>query len=1013
MATFEAQVEGLTSLSIDSSSAPTQTELTQFLTDGAKELINIFPPNLAELCSSSQSFTSGTASTLNTGKVLRVFRSDGDIKQPCRAIPADYKGRYSDPDDMNYATTTDPVYYVENNSLDVLPDGGTCTYSEVQYPAVAYGDSAVAVFPDEAEHLVAIYASIKSIQNAMGNKTTSLPSDIPAPSLVTMTETLPSFSPSTLSISSVAPSKPVIDTSSVSITGTAPKYSKPGLAMVVAPTISDLSVASVPPEPPSISASSLSFSTSAPTYTTQSLTSQTTFSSFFPLSDFTDNDPGLLTVSATVPSAPTLSTSSVSFSTTAPVYNKPNLNMGSAPSISNLNVNAGAIPQTPSITTVSYTDATNADAIVSAVSTATADAPNIIDVSGNAPTYSKPPLTSRVSFNNYWTLADFGDSDPGVLSISAISPNPPGLSATSVSFTQTAPAFTKPKVSPEFGSVNKHLDDNEDVEIASVKIQEVQAQISEYSANIQNEQAEFNKENAEYQAQLQVSIHNAQFDNEEDARALQKFQAEVDKYQADVGREVQEYTQKLSRYQMELNTVYQAWQKTESDSLQQYQLDIQNELNEFNKEHARYQVEFQEAADKNQADLQVAVSNANNLAQEYRQEAEQVVETDKFNKAQDQALNLANAAKQIEDIIADNGSKLQKYSYEIQNYQAQVNKEIQEYQQNLEADLRVWHQERQTDLQKYATDIQNEQGKFNEENTEYQAQLQVSIENVRIDNDEDARKLQKFQTEISKYQGHVNHQIQEYEKRFSRYETELNITYQAWAKTESDNIAKYQSDIQNQMQVFNDANAEYQAELQRSIENARLEDNEESKKIQKYSAELQQYQAEVAAEVQEYQQNLDGDLQVWQAERQTDLQKYNSDIQNELNEFNKENVEYQAKLQKDIQDSQLSDSSDEREISKYSAELQQYQADVNKEVQEFTSNFQKDLEKFRADLSKYSSESERVNAQNGVALSRFTVEVNNYTAQIQKYSVDYQWLESQHQRLSADYERGIQTLIRS
>ena len=851
MATFEAQVEGLTSLSIDSSSAPTQTELTQFLTDGAKELINIFPPNLANLCSSSVSFTSGTASTLNTGNVLRVFRSDGDIKQPCRAIPADYKGRYSDPDDMNYATITDPVYYVENNSLDVLPDGGTCTYSEVQYPAVAYGDSAVAVFPDEAEHLVAIYASIKSIQNAMGNKTTSLPSDIPAPSLVTMTQTLPSFSPSTLSISSAAPAKPVIDTSSVSITGTAPTYSKPGLAMVVAPTISDLSIASVPPEPPSISTASLSFSTSAPTYTTQSLTSQVTFSSFFPLSDFADNDPGLLTVSAAVPNAPTLSSSSVSFSTTAPVYNKPNLNMSSAPSISNLNINAGAIPQTPSITSVSYSDASNEDAFVDVIAV-----PSQIDVSSNAP------------------------------------------------------AFTKPTVAPAFGSVDAHLDINEDVELASVKIQEVQAQISEYSTNIQNEQAEFNKENV------------------------------------------------------------------------------------------RYQMEFQEAVNKNNQDLQAEI-------EDFRVKADVA----KFNKQQDQALNLANAAKQIEDIIADNGSKLQKYSYEIQNYQAQVNKEIQEYQQNLEGDLRVWHQERQTDLQKYATDIQNEQGKFNEENVEYQAQLQVSIENVRIDNEEDARKLQKFQTEISKYQGHVNHQIQEYDKRFSRYETELNITYQAWAKTESDNIAKYQSDIQNQMQVFNDANAEYQVELQRSIENARLEDNEESKKIQKYSAELQQYQAEVAAEVQEYQHNLDGDLQVWQAERQTDLQKYNSDIQNELNEFNKENVEYQAKLQKDIQDSQLSDRSDEREINKYSAELQQYQADVNKEVQEFTSNFQKDLEKFRADLSKYSSESERINAQNGVALSRFTVEVNNYTAQIQKYSVDYQWLESQHQRLSADYERGIQTLI--
>ena len=45
MATFEVQVEGLTSLDINGSSAPTQNELTQSLTDGAKEIINILPPN--------------------------------------------------------------------------------------------------------------------------------------------------------------------------------------------------------------------------------------------------------------------------------------------------------------------------------------------------------------------------------------------------------------------------------------------------------------------------------------------------------------------------------------------------------------------------------------------------------------------------------------------------------------------------------------------------------------------------------------------------------------------------------------------------------------------------------------------------------------------------------------------------------------------------------------------------------------------------------------------------------
>ena len=173
MATFEVQVEGLTSLALDGSSAHTQDELTQFLTDGAKEVINNLPARLLPLCAASQSFTSGTASTLNTGKVLNVFRSDGDIQQPCRQVKASEKGRVTDADEMIHATVTDPAYYIDNNGLDVVPDGGSCTYSEVQYPAVAYGDSAIAVFPDEAEHLVVLYGAIRSLQNLMASKSSN------------------------------------------------------------------------------------------------------------------------------------------------------------------------------------------------------------------------------------------------------------------------------------------------------------------------------------------------------------------------------------------------------------------------------------------------------------------------------------------------------------------------------------------------------------------------------------------------------------------------------------------------------------------------------------------------------------------------------------------------------------------------------------------------------------------------------------------------------------------------
>jgi hypothetical protein len=72
-------------------------------------------------------------------------------------------------------------------------------------------------------------------------------------------------------------------------------------------------------------------------------------------------------------------------------------------------------------------------------------------------------------------------------------------------------------------------------------------------------------------------------------------------------------------------------------------------------------------------------------------------------------------------------------------------------------------------------------------------------------------------------------------------------------------VSEYQAKLQDALNEFNDDNAEYQAQLQVSIQNAQLEDAEEAKKLQKYAAEIQEYQAEVATQVQEYTQNLQAD----------------------------------------------------------------------------------------------------------------------------------------------------------
>jgi len=425
MQTFEAQVEGLTSLTITSSSAPTQTELSDFLSDGAAEIINAMPQRLKYLCATEDTFNSAAVGSepelLTSGQVLSVSRTDGSVYYPCREIPAATAGRVSDSSafassHMEKATDTDPVYYIYRGRINSLPatlsGGGTAAnrYLEVNRPSVAYTHSSMATslesFPLEYEYLVVTYAAIKSLQNAMGNKTSSLPTDVTLPSLV-----LP------------------------------------------------------------------------------------------------------------------------------------------------------AIPDAPSISTISYTDATNEDALIDVISV-----PSKIDISSNAPDFSASSLA------------------------------------------------------PDFAKVTAYVETDEDVELASSKLQQIQSQISEFSAN------------------------------------------------------------------------------------------LQKSTNIFNKDNVRYQMEFQEEVTKVNQDLQAELERFRTRAS-----------IAQFNKQQDQSLNLANAAKQVEDIIADNNSKLQKYSSELQKYQSESSNKLQVYQAEVSSEMQNYNAK----IQKHVTDYQWLTSQYQQLSNDYQRGLQL------------------------------------------------------------------------------------------------------------------------------------------------------------------------------------------------------------------------------------------------------------------------------------------------
>ena len=667
MATFEAQVEGLTSLSIDGSSAPTQTELTQFLTDGAKEILNVLPSAKKALYTTATSLNSSSANlTIGGSEIFSVTRDDGTINQPCRLIPANMSGRASDSDDMNAASATDPVYYITNNILSVIPEPTNSNNAQIQtlaYPSVAYGDSSITRFPDEAEYLVPLYASVKALQNVLGSETASS----------TITTALTATNDN-------------IDAS----------LSEIALAKTEAAEIA------------SQTDNSGEFETAC-----DAMKAELDKVDEIILLAHEEFDEVAAEVSSTATSPITQARSAVP----------------SAITLSDLSISVSA-PSAPSLATLSYSDASNADASTSAVGAITVASVSKADISGNAPTYTKPTLTTRVSFEDFFSTSEdgnpFGDNDPGVFSTSTppslgtASFTTPTISAITIGSFGTAPAYTAPTVggateeltaaltaltsnepgtdadfldfSKWFTVVGEYIEDSEDIELANVQLQKISAYISTYQAALQNQLNVFNDANVEYQATIQKQIEQSRLDSQDAQqeaslklqKEVQEYQAQVSEYQAEVNKDVQTYSQKLDRYKSEINLAFQAWSKTESDSLQQYSVDIQNELNEYNKENTIYQANVQAELAKHNSDLQKALTQARIDAEDAQQEAAQTVDIDKFNKAQDQALALANKAKTLEAAISNNDDLVAKFTAEISKYSAQVNDEVQEYQANIQ-----------------------------------------------------------------------------------------------------------------------------------------------------------------------------------------------------------------------------------------------------------------------------------------------------------------------------------------
>ena len=570
MATFEVQVEGLTGLDITASTAPTQEELSLFLTAGAKEIINVLPPSLLDLCSAEQSFTStaigSEAETLNTGKVSSIFRNDGEIDQPCRRISDSNKGRFSDPSDMSYATITDPVYYIANNKINALPNGGSCKYTEVQYPTVNYGDSSIGTISLEGVTATKANPAVFSYTAhglSAGN-----------------TVLLSNFSEMT-EVNGM--------TTQVTDTLTANTFRLEGVDS------SNYSAA------------------------------ETTGGNVVKLGGFPDEAEYLVALYGAIKA----------------LQNKMSSKVDDLPS----DISEIAL----TLTGESLPTFTAPDSFIMTPAPIGAD----ID-------FSNVPATP-VFVKQSLTLSDF----PSMVWSFPSVPTAPSILETLVTISGTAPTYNPPVLSPDFPQVDTYVDTDEDIELASTKLQEIQTQIQEYGSRMQNSLNKFNKENIEYQAKLQIDIQTAQMEDSNESKKLQKFQNEIGNYSAEVNKVVSDNQGRLSE-----------WQQKSSTQIQKYSTDIQNESTKVNFELSVFTQEVQKATQKYQAetgyDLGKYSSEIQNQSQKFTSDLQK--NTDTFRTSMERYINEMNK------VLSENRDKITKYSSDIQNYSSKIQKHSVDYQ---------------------------------------------------------------------------------------------------------------------------------------------------------------------------------------------------------------------------------------------------------------------------------------------------------------------------------------------
>jgi hypothetical protein len=468
------------------------------------------------------------------------------------------------------------------------------------------------------------------------------------------------------------------------------------------------------------------------------------------------------------------------------------------PSISTLDLSSVTVPISPSVPSFTYTDAALQERAEQLV----------LSLSGTVPVYTKPNFVTPV-LTGIETLslpsAPVAPSDPDYSTGYTSASLQETFSEGSVLGYSAAPSYSPPSFAPiDFTKITSLIETDEDIELAQIKITEEQMKVTEFSSKLQDSLNAFNKENTEYQITYQkaASEYQSKVGREMEEMRLstnvdiQNKAKLLEKNISEYNSKIQRYGQSLSQYQQDVNstvqeftfnniqTTFQEWVTEYGNKLQQYQVDAQSQLNEFNSDNTSFQADVQKDVQNFQADagrrLQLMQQSTN--------------------------LDVQNKAKSLEKEISEYGSRLQKYTGDLQQYQADVGKAVQEWSlNNLSFKLAKWQADIGENLneyqakvastvQKYSADI-SRMGAFTQtEASKLAAVLQKKVAENNVELQRFGSALQDFSQRSQVYLAEYNADLQKVQVQYQWYEKQYAMVREQYEKGFEPFIIRRQQD---------------------------------------------------------------------------------------------------------------------------------------------------------------------------------------------------------------------------